>query len=290
MKWYFPVHTRHDREQWQSSSLYGQRKHWRPISWQRHTARQLCTAAKRPLWGPSDWTTVKLCIKMVRVSSKNFEDNRLTQKKNAGYYGWYICNKWYPRSGILSSLLEWNAKSYYLQPTRVLYNVMAAAESVKKAMTPDTVLSSVVWKTVNPNELIINEVWLLIPLPISWQSACEANSHVLGSLIASMNLWRKGQQLRNWSKVDFSLMLFEMLILNARIILLYPQDCLSPFLMCEECRMKWAIRKEQPHKNAENDGQYTSNHYQSQISSSFSICQVKYMYPSAISKGERTRS
>lgn len=43
----------------------------------------------------------------------------------------------------------------------------AANESVKKAMTPDTVLSNVVWKTVNPNELIINDVWLLIPLPIS---------------------------------------------------------------------------------------------------------------------------
>lgn len=58
-------------------------------------------------------------------------------------------------------------EDYCKQPTRVLYSVIAANESVKKAMTPDTVLSSVVWKTVNPNELIISEVWLLIPFPIS---------------------------------------------------------------------------------------------------------------------------
>lgn len=42
--------------------------------------------------------------------------------------------------------------------TRVRCSVIAAAESVKKAITPLTVLSNVVWKTVKPNELMINEV------------------------------------------------------------------------------------------------------------------------------------
>lgn len=74
-------------------------------------------------------------------------------------------------------------------------------------------------------------------------------------------------------------MLFKMLILNARIVILYPQNCLSPFFMCEESRMKWAVRKEQIHKNAENDGQHTRNNYQRQISSLFLICQVECTYP-----------
>lgn len=73
---------------------------------------------------------------------------------------------------------------------------MAAIPSETNDTTPVTVPSSVVCKTVNPNDLMRREYWLVVPLAISCVSACPAKSQVFGSLIASMNLWRSGHSIR----------------------------------------------------------------------------------------------
>lgn len=72
--------------------------------------------------------------------------------------------------------------------TFVWYNVMAADISEKNETTPVTIPSSVVWRTVKPNELIMSEYWFVIPFAISCDQACRKNNHVFGSWSASMNL------------------------------------------------------------------------------------------------------
>ena len=56
------------------------------------------------------------------------------------------------------------------------------------AVTPVTHPSRVVSRTEKPKELMISEYWFVRPLAISWDQAWRKNIHVLGSLMASMNL------------------------------------------------------------------------------------------------------
>lgn len=67
-------------------------------------------------------------------------------------------------------------------------NTIAAAPRDTKAVTPVTQPSNVVCNTVNPNELMISEYWLVRPFAISWDQACRKNSHDLWSFNASINL------------------------------------------------------------------------------------------------------
>lgn len=68
------------------------------------------------------------------------------------------------------------------------YNTIAAVPNEKNETTPETMPNRVVWSTVNPNELMMREYWLVNPLAISCDHACRKKSHVLGSCRASMNL------------------------------------------------------------------------------------------------------
>ena len=79
-------------------------------------------------------------------------------------------------------------KNHWLEHTLVLCKASAAEIRHTKETTPVTAPRRVVCRTENPNEFIISEYWLVIPLAISCDQAWRKKSHVLGSLSASTNL------------------------------------------------------------------------------------------------------